>query len=222
MTRIKVSGYARRIFYSDGIEYRDFSPDLVGQQYATGNSIFTSNNFIVTTNIDPKQTINYARKPFSNFFTLNSINVDPGVEELLNDKIKLNVDRSKIDSYAYFGSLKEFIRVSLEEIILTWPASLYVRPTNAVDNLTEGATVYNYVYNNITNTSTFKIDSNFIYNTYGINYLSNGTIISLFKNDDPLKILTNSFSDYIIDNEKGIFDVLELTGATSERNSFIY
>ena len=46
--RIKIAGYAKRIFFNDNIEYRNFSPDLVGFQltseginfYAIGNSTF--------------------------------------------------------------------------------------------------------------------------------------------------------------------------------------
>ena len=30
---IKVAGYAQRIYFNDNIEYRDFSPDLVGNQF---------------------------------------------------------------------------------------------------------------------------------------------------------------------------------------------
>ena len=51
---IKVAGYAQRIYFNDNIEYRDFSPDLVGNQF-TGlgddASIFTMGNFSVFTNI---------------------------------------------------------------------------------------------------------------------------------------------------------------------------
>ena len=30
---INVPGYAQTVFYNDGIQYRNFSPDLVGNQY---------------------------------------------------------------------------------------------------------------------------------------------------------------------------------------------
>ena len=54
--RIKVAGYARRIFFNDNIEYRNFSPDLVGLQFTSdgGTALFTNGNFTISTNLDPK------------------------------------------------------------------------------------------------------------------------------------------------------------------------
>ena len=54
--RIKVAGYAQRIFFNDNIEYRDFSPDLVGLQLTSdgGTTLFTNGNFTISTNLDPK------------------------------------------------------------------------------------------------------------------------------------------------------------------------
>ena len=55
--RIKVAGYSRKTSYQGGIEYRNFSPDLVGFQLASnGNTpLFTIGNFAVTTNLEPKK-----------------------------------------------------------------------------------------------------------------------------------------------------------------------
>ena len=33
--KVKVSGYAKRVFFDSGIEYRNFSQDLVGVQLAS-------------------------------------------------------------------------------------------------------------------------------------------------------------------------------------------
>jgi hypothetical protein len=54
-SKIKVAGYAKRTF-GNGIEYRPFSPDLVGVQIASdgGTPLFTMGNFSITTNMDPK------------------------------------------------------------------------------------------------------------------------------------------------------------------------
>jgi hypothetical protein len=42
--------------FGNGIEYRPFSPDLVGVQIASdgGTPLFTMGNFSITTNMDPK------------------------------------------------------------------------------------------------------------------------------------------------------------------------
>ena len=55
--KIKIAGYARRIFFNDNIEYRNFSPDLVGLQLTSegGTTLFTNGNFSIDVNLDPKE-----------------------------------------------------------------------------------------------------------------------------------------------------------------------
>ena len=57
--RIKVAGYARRVFFNDNIEYRNFSPDLVGLQLTSdgGTPLFTMGNFSVEVNLEPKSGV---------------------------------------------------------------------------------------------------------------------------------------------------------------------
>ena len=121
--RIKVAGYAQKIFYENGIEYRNFSPDLVGNQFASngGSPLFTIGNFVVTTNIDPSSIFNYNLGPYSQFFTLNDLSVnESNVYSLLNENANaiLRLDPSSLLTHAYFGSSTEFMRVSLENIII--------------------------------------------------------------------------------------------------------
>ena len=61
--KVKVIGYAKKEFYTDGIEYRNFSPDLVGNQIASneGTPIFTSGNFNISTNLDGKVDKTFVR-----------------------------------------------------------------------------------------------------------------------------------------------------------------
>ena len=210
---IIVSGYAQRVFYPSGVEYRNYAADLVGNQSATGNSIFTSNNFVVTTNINPKSNLVYNTDKFSNFFTQNTLSIDSTIQTLTNADVTLNIDPSRLDSYAYYGSLKEFVRVSLETIITNWPASLYITNIQPLDGSTTGNTVTNYTYNPITNQSTFNVDTDFIINNYSINYLISG--VDIEDNSKPLKTIASSYTEYVIDNDLGVFPVLGFTGATN-------
>jgi hypothetical protein len=52
--KIKVAGYAQRIFFNDNIEYRDFSPDLVGFQLTSdgGTTLFTNGNFSISVKLN--------------------------------------------------------------------------------------------------------------------------------------------------------------------------
>ena len=73
--RIKVSGYAKRIFFNDNIEYRNFSPDLVGFQLTSdgGTTLFTNGNFSITVNLDPKPDVLFTQSNRSKFFTLGGV-----------------------------------------------------------------------------------------------------------------------------------------------------
>ena len=122
--KIKVIGYAKRVFYDGNIEYRNFSDSLVGQQITSPNetTLFTSGGFNVTINADPKVSKLFKTNKFSNFVTLNTLILTESQLNVLTDntKIKLNLDKSNLANYAYFGSLREFVRVSLEHIISSW------------------------------------------------------------------------------------------------------
>jgi len=132
--KIKVAGYAKKVTYDGNIEYRNFSDDLVGFQLASngGTPLFTMGNFTITTNVDPKTNKNFITNNFSNPTSLNDLDLTLAqANELLtnNAGVILNLDKKNLKYYSLFGSLSEFIRVSLEDIITKWPASLYTYPS---------------------------------------------------------------------------------------------
>jgi hypothetical protein len=197
---IKVPGYAQKVFFNDGIEYRNFSPDLVGIQLTSdGNTpLFTYGNFAITTNTEGRTATNYPTKPFSNAVSLNDIGGDSQVlNAILNKKVKvtLNIDNAKLSNFTYFGSATEFIRVTLESIIMKWPASLYIRPLDS-QNYNSVFTVEDYVYDSYLNTSTFKIKTNSIINQYGIIYTSGGELLNTY--DNELRNLTVNYANYVL------------------------
>jgi hypothetical protein len=199
--RIKVVGYAKKVTYVDGIEYRDFTPDLVGNQLTSngGSPLFTLGNFAITTNLDPKLDKSYNSAKFSNFITLSDINLTLNEANTLladNAEVILNLDKRNLDYYALFGSLSEYIRVSLETIITQWPASLYLDTLtqNTAGQTIFGQTVDDYTYDSISNISSFKVNTSFINNKFGIVYTTNGTIINTFNQTNDLRNLTINFN----------------------------
>ena len=224
--RIKVAGYAQKTFYNDQIEYRNFSPDLVGVQLASdgGTPLFTMGNFAVTTNFDPKKDKRFVTHSFSNFVTLTDLDLTlESAFSLLrnNDGVFLNLDKSNLMYYSLFGSLKEFTRVSLEDIITNWPAALYINPIYALPPvyITEsGYTFENYMYDSLTNESTFKINTNVITNRFGINIL-NVNVDAQVNNDRNLNL---NYQSYVIFVDGVEYDVLGFTGSTTTYNDYIY
>ncbi len=228
-TKIAIPGFSQKIFFDDGIIYRPFSPDLVGNQQASAtDSLFTNGNFTITTNLDSKLSKLFNTNSFSNFVTLSTLDLthDEATELLSNNaEIILNLDKTNLNYYAYYGSLVEFIRVGLENIIINWPASLYITPIITNDNIFASTTAYtieNYIYNIITDSSTFRVNTNTITNKFSVNYLTNGTITDTFSETNDLRNLTVNYESYSILYNNTNYDILELTGSTNLTNDYIY
>lgn len=226
---IKVAGYVKKTVYNGDIEYRNYNPDLVGLQLtsAGGTPLFTMGNFNITTNLDPKTDKSFITRQFSDFVTLEGLNLSVSqTETLLNNNatVFLNIDKSKLSYYAKFGSLTEFIRVALENIIINWPASIFMQPiaTTSIGEQLVGNTYENYVYDELTNTATFRIPTNFINNPYNINYLTNGDISGTFNESNSLRNMVINFNSYAVLNNSTEYDVIGFTGSTSTTNDYIY
>lgn len=228
--RIKVLGYAQKISFPDGIEYRNFSPDLVGLQLTSegGTPLFTMGNFSVTTNTEPKKTKNFITKNFSNFVTLTDLDLtlESSLSLLTNNAgVILNLDKKNLTNYALFGSFVEFVRVSLEDIITNWPAALYVNPvfSLAPDYITQtGFTFENYTYDSVTNQASFRVNVNTITNNFQLNFLQNGSLANSFNQTNDLRNITLNFQSYSILYNGNEFDVLQFTGATNTTNDYLY
>lgn len=227
--KIKVAGYSKKVVYDGNIEYRNFSPDLVGFQLASdgGTPLFTMGNFSITTNMDPKTNKNFITNSFSNFTSLSDLDLTLEQTKALltnNAGVILNLDKTNLKYYSLFGSLTEFVRVSLEDIITKWPASIYMYPvsTNAGGTSITGYTFENYVYDDISDTAKFRINTNFIINNFDINFLTNGTIQDTFNETNDLRNLTVNFYSYAVLNNGIEYPIIDFTGATYSTNDYIY
>lgn len=226
--RIKVVGYAQRVFYDQGIEYRNFTDDLVGNQQTSNadgkNSVFTLGNFVTTVNYEGRASRIFSTKKFSDFYCLENLKLDDNrTRLLLNNNINttINIDRTDLCSFAYFGSATEYVRVSLEKIITNWPASLYVNPIR-LGVIELGETVSDYTYSINTNKGKFSVDTNFIQNQYEINYKKNGSILDTFNETNDLRNLTVNFANYVIFVNDTEYPVIGFTGSTTETDDTIY
>lgn len=228
--RVKVIGYAQRHYYNQGIEYRNFTDDLVGAQQADSTSALPysfSNIFDTEINNEGRLTKKFVSNKFSQFITLNDIDLSElNLMELIgnDNQLYLNADKTILTNYAYFGSLREFIRVSLENIILTWPASIYVK--NKSEYGVSATTIENYYYDYFLDESTFKINVNRFNNPYGIDYLSSGDQLSGTTNYRSLTVAYMNTGittgDYNISASTGEFNIIDFTAATQSTNDYVY
>ena len=132
-----------------------------------------------------------------------------------NLSIFLNLNQENLLNYTLFGSFTEFITVNLNQIIQNWPGSIYV--FYSYGSVT-GNTSENYIYDPITNKSTFTVSTNFFYNNYGINFLVNAisyTGTSLPNSIKNLPIYYNQYEIFI--NNVG-YGIIGFTGSTTNSN----
>lgn len=227
--KVKVAGYSKKVTYDYGnIQYRNFNPDLVGQQFASngGTSLFTLGNFNITTNLDPKLDKSFITGKYSNFLTLDDLDLTLTETQALlknNTKTSLKLDESKLKNFALFGSMTEYVRVCLESIITNWPAALYLNTLVEIDGVDYNVNTYdNYSYDIINNVSTFRVNTSFISNPYEINYLTNGTIQDTFNEANDLRNLTVNYDSYVIYYNNEESPVIGFTGSTNLLNDYVY
>ena len=155
----------------------DFSPNLVGQQFTQGSTLFTLGNFTITTNTSGSGISKvYNTGSFSESYTLETLNLTENDSLVLsNESIKtvLNLDPTNLERYVYFGSFYEFISSTIKSILLKWKGSLYVNifiPTDATQ--TPRNTILNYSYDSVNNKSYFKVPITTIINNFALFYQS--------------------------------------------------
>jgi len=222
--KVKIVGYGQRVFYDNGIEYRNFSDNLVGTQLVSdgGRPTFTSGNFVISTNLNRKPNKIFNTKKFSEFLSLDDLKTDSQTTSTIiqnNLEVKLNLNKSNLCNYAYFGSLMEFVRVSLENIIISWPASIKLESLDPVEVGVTGNTIENNTYNLINDTSSFTVPTTLLRNNFNINYLTNGTIIDTFNETNDLRNLTTAYENYVINISGSEYQVIGFTGATDSSNN---
>lgn len=202
----------------------NFNPFLVGLQFTSdgGTPLFTMGNFQITTNLTPPIPRTFQLGTFSSPITLNNLGTNlEQATQFVNDnsKVFLNLNTENLLSYTLFGSFTEFIRVTLEQIHLNWPGSIYV--FYSYGSIT-GNTAENCVYDNITDTTTFQIGTNFFYNNYGINFLQNSVSLTGTSIQTTLKNLSLSYTEYTIFINGLSYDIISFTPAVNISNDFCY
>ena len=97
MANVKIVGYAKKTFYNSGIEFRNFSDSLVGNQFTDGGGdvLFTTANFTITTNFQPKASKIFNTNAFSGYYSLSDLGTTSEQSQLIlpsTTVLKLNLD----------------------------------------------------------------------------------------------------------------------------------
>ena len=217
--RIKIAGYAQRVFFNDNIEYRDFSPNLVGNQFASdgGTPLFTNGNFSIDANLDPKPDVVFQQGAQSPYYTKDDVVVN-NEEVVINNNINtsLNLDLSNPLTYIWYGSASELIRASLEEISENWPAAIYVN--NTVGSVS-GNNITNYSYDIVTDESTFTVSTNYFNNPYGIKYTADAVLTGTSLENTTLRNFTINYKSYVVEHNGIVKKIKSIVPSTQATNS---
>lgn len=178
---------------------KNLNEDLIGSNFTNtaSKTIFSLGDFAVETNFTGRRNRDYSNtiSSFSKEITLETLALTPEESKTISERAKevhLNFEKSDIKSYVKFGSAAELLRTAYEEVIIKYPASLYV----STQVLAGGnSTVFDFNYDNFTNTSTFRVPSTIIENNFGLSYDFSNTS---FVEGEELSNLNLSFSKYII------------------------
>jgi hypothetical protein len=184
------------------------------------NVVFSFGSFSVTSNFDSKKFVDYSNTLSSFVYpiTLETMNISDVQSELMQDKTTnavLNLDKSDLNTFIRYGSAYEFLRITIENIILDYPASLFVSSKiKRSGNLTYSG----FSYNELTNISIFNIPVDYIVNTYGI-VINDGN--SQLPDNNELRNLNISYDKFNIwsslNPDLNSCSLLGFTGYTSSR-----
>jgi hypothetical protein len=195
--------------------------DLIGANFrnAASETIFTFGRFTVDTNFSSRKVRNYSNElsSFVTPITLQTLNISKEDSDQIfnfNQNVVLNINKSDLTSYARFGSMSEILRVSIENIIIQFPSSIYV--TYQISSFSNLMSVTNYFYDITKDSSVLTIPYPALVNKFGI-------VLNQFNNqlpqNDPLRNLNIAFPEYVLwreENSTGhTFEILGYTGYTA-------
>lgn len=190
------------------------------------NTLFNINDVTVTTQLVPRNVIDYKDKYSVNMstMTLDSMKIDT-IDDAktytsFTNRIIMSFDRTNLSNYAHFGSLYEVMRSSISDIITKWRGSLYIEFFKN-GNIYE--TANNFVYNKYSDTSKFTINAFLIKNTFELNYTNKKNIGGLYSDIKDLSTYYDKYEIWYIgdDGKENSFRIIGFTGSTDVQSGYI-
>jgi hypothetical protein len=173
--------------------------DLIGGNFTNvaSETIFTFGRFKLESNFSGKQNIDYSNElsSFVKPITLEDLDLSEIESNAIFDfsnNASLIFDRSDLRNFVKFGSTRELLRVSIEQILSKYPASLFV---NNRKNIDLNITFLDFTYDPLTDVSQFNIPATYIDNPYGLVFNINNTESP---DGNELRNLNLSFFKYVI------------------------
>jgi len=196
-----------------------FSDSLVGVQITDGSSQLTNTNFAIEKVIPERDSKNFKTSPFTDFFTLDTLNEEtgaattqPGNSKKEKIRFRANLDDA---SKSLFGSLKQRLSVTVAGIIKKFPAAILV-DENSLYNVTTN-TASNATYSTKTKTTDFYVPYSILFNPFDLlitKPLSNTTP----ETDNPIRSFYSSYKKYSIDFSGNTYDIIGYVETNADGN----
>lgn len=218
--KIKVAGYTQKINYSDGISYRPFSTlnrDVIK------DATFVSGDFNVTVNTDSYISKLFRSKDYSDYMSLSTIGFESDTlyKAYIEQKAKLKLNPHILKNYAYFGSLKERMRVAIENIIIHFPAGLIINPYSYENGVfVENGTLHE-VINLGNDVYSIVIPYVNIENPFGIKLNEFDGDSVLFNGENKWRNFVTSSNKYVIDFGGQTAPIVGFTLPSSNIDTFL-
>ena len=195
-----------------------FGDNLVGRQFTDGSSQFTLGNFGINSGVRAKDSREFSLGNFSEPITLSTLNFTSTEEarKVSSNSLEvfINYDRSKVSNFVLYGSLRDRLRVAVQNVIKNFPAALVF--TKLRKNFLTGNTATNIVFDAIENETTLNLELLNVHNPFGIDFTKVGKIYT-DKELNPVRNFTqfyNKYSLFIREEEYPITFMSPTTGNT--------
>lgn len=129
--------------------------------------------------------------------------------------VTLNLNKNSVQSFAKYSSLEKNILLALDYIFLNFPAALYVNNTIS-KKISEN--IFNSYYNEITNKTSFVVNTNFIENPLQINYLN---VVLADEGLSKYRTLKDYYEKYYLEVDGVDYKITDFQGSNRFQNSFI-
>jgi len=184
-------------------------------------TIFSFGKFFITSNFDNKVNIDYTNtlSSFVRPVTLETMGVTEVQSQILQaytTNAVLNLDKSDLNTFVRYGSAYEFLRVTIQNIILAYPGSLFADSQKIQGGVD---TFKMFSYDVVRNISTFYVPTGSTTNIFGLvlNYGNTST-----PDNKELKNLNTSYDKYVISTSlepDASYPIIGYTGYTVNSNN---
>jgi len=200
-----------------------FANNLVGLQLTQGGGL-TFANFISTNPVKEKVNRNFDTGNFSNFISLDDLNISNVGEaaKIFNTNFKVypNFDNSIVTNFVAYGSLSKRFEASISNIINFFPASFDANILRK--NYTTGQTIVSATYYlgegpGNTDITEIEINVSILKNPFSVDFSVNAqkNISNLEFEVSKYRNFTDNFKSFTLITTGGTFPVLDVKPSTS-------